>query len=45
MYYILSVKVCDTREDFLHHSCSLKICELLPLMDLIVELATLAQPT
>jgi hypothetical protein len=45
MYYVLSVKICDTREDFLHHHCGLKISELLPLMDLVVELTALAHPT
>jgi hypothetical protein len=45
MYYVFSVKICDTREDFLHHGCGLQIRELLPLMDLVVKLTALAQPT
>ena len=44
MHYVLSVKVCDTREDLLHHGRGLQIRELLSLMDLVVERTALAQP-
>ena len=44
MNNVLGVEVGYTGENLLHYSGCLKISELLSLMNLIVKLATLAQP-